>query len=122
MKMTAGTSSSTHPAKTWALKAARSTKIDSRSAATTARPSFSKRAFVAALQRLLPELRKEDVRPAGSGVRAQAMDPKGNLLDDFHVIRRERMIHVVNAPSPAATSSLGIAKTIAEMAAEHLGI
>jgi L-2-hydroxyglutarate oxidase len=84
--------------------------------------SFSKRAFVAALQRLLPELRKEDVRPAGSGVRAQAMDPQGNLLDDFHVIRRERMIHVVNAPSPAATSSLGIAKTIAEMAAEHLGI
>jgi L-2-hydroxyglutarate oxidase len=82
--------------------------------------SLSKRAFVTALQRLLPELRVEDVVPGGAGVRAQAMDPKGNLLDDFHVIRAERMIHVLNAPSPAATSSLRIGKQIAAMAAEHL--
>jgi L-2-hydroxyglutarate oxidase len=82
--------------------------------------SLSKRAFVTALQRLLPELRPADVVPAGAGVRAQAMDPAGRLLDDFHVIRAERMIHVLNAPSPAATSSLRIGKAIASMAAEHL--
>ena len=70
--------------------------------------SFSKHAFVKALQRLLPELRTEDVKPGGSGVRAQAMDPSGKLLDDFHVVRAPRMIHVLNAPSPAATSSLRI--------------
>jgi L-2-hydroxyglutarate oxidase len=83
--------------------------------------SFSKRAFVKALQRLLPELRPEDLKPGGSGVRAQAMDPSGKLLDDFHVIRAPRMIHVLNAPSPAATSSLRIGQAIAEMAAEVLG-
>lgn len=81
--------------------------------------SLSKHAFVTALQRLLPELRTEDVKPGGSGVRAQAMDGAGNLLDDFHVVRAPRMIHVLNAPSPAATSSLSIAKAIAGMAAEH---
>jgi L-2-hydroxyglutarate oxidase len=81
--------------------------------------SMSKHAFVTALQRLLPELRTEDVKPGGSGVRAQAMDPAGNLLDDFHVVRAPRMIHVLNAPSPAATSSLSIAKAIAGMATEH---
>jgi len=81
--------------------------------------SFSKHAFVKALQRLLPELRTEDVKPGGSGVRAQAMDPSGKLLDDFHVVRARRMIHVLNAPSPAATSSLRIGRAIAEMAAEQ---
>ncbi len=79
--------------------------------------SFSKRAFVKALKRLLPELQPEDVRPGGSGVRAQAMDPSGKLLDDFHVVRAPQMIHVLNAPSPAATSSLRIGQAIAEMAA-----
>lgn len=83
--------------------------------------SFSKNAFVKALQRLLPELRPEDVTPGGSGVRAQAMDPSGKLLDDFHVVRAKRMIHVLNAPSPAATSSLRIGKAIAEMATEQFG-
>jgi L-2-hydroxyglutarate oxidase len=82
--------------------------------------SFSRNAFVKALQRLLPELRVEDVTTGGSGVRAQAMDPSGNLLDDFHVVRAKRMIHVLNAPSPAATSSLRIGKAIAEMASELL--
>jgi L-2-hydroxyglutarate oxidase len=81
--------------------------------------SFSKHAFVKALQRLLPELRTEDVKPGGSGVRAQAMDPSGKLLDDFHVVRAPRMIHVLNAPSPAATSSLRIGAGIAEMARDH---
>ena len=83
--------------------------------------SFSKNAFVKALQRLLPELRPEDVTPGGSGVRAQAMDPSGKLLDDFHVVRAPRMIHVLNAPSPAATSSLTIGAAIAEMATAHFG-
>jgi L-2-hydroxyglutarate oxidase len=82
--------------------------------------SYSKNAFVRALQRLIPELRGEDVVPAGAGVRAQAMDREGNLLDDFRVLPGDRMIHVLNAPSPAATSSLRIGKAIASMAAEHL--
>ena len=81
--------------------------------------SYSKHAFVKALQRLLPELRDEDVVQGGSGVRAQAMDRSGKLLDDFHVVRAPRMIHVLNAPSPAATSSLRIGSAIAEMATEH---
>jgi len=83
--------------------------------------SFSKNAFVKALQRLLPELRTQDVVSGGSGVRAQAMDPSGKLLDDFHVVRAPQMIHVLNAPSPAATSSLRIGAAIAEMATEHFG-
>jgi L-2-hydroxyglutarate oxidase len=81
--------------------------------------SHSKHAFVKALQRLLPDLRDEDVMPGGSGVRAQAMDRRGVLLDDFHVVRAPRMIHVLNAPSPAATSSLRIGSAIADMATEH---
>lgn len=77
--------------------------------------SFSKRAFVTALQRLLPELGTDDVMPAGAGVRAQALDAKGSLLDDFAIIEASQMIHVLNAPSPAATASLSIGRTIAEM-------
>jgi L-2-hydroxyglutarate oxidase len=84
--------------------------------------SFSKRAFVTALQRLLPELKMEDVHPAGSGVRAQAVAPDGRLLDDFHIIDAPRMIHVLNAPSPAATSSLSIGRTIADMAAKRFDL
>lgn len=83
--------------------------------------SLSKGAFVRALQRLLPDLKTEHVRPGGSGVRAQAVDPNGNLLDDFCIVRAPRMIHVLNAPSPGATSSLSIGKAIAEMALEQFG-
>lgn len=82
--------------------------------------SFSKEAFVRALQRLMPAIRSEDLTPAGAGVRAQAVAPDGKLLDDFHIVEAERMIHVLNAPSPAATSSLSIGATVAEMAARHL--
>jgi L-2-hydroxyglutarate oxidase len=81
--------------------------------------SLSKRAFLRALQALLPELRDEDIRPAGSGVRAQAVEPNGALVDDFRIVARERMIHVLNAPSPAATASLSIGRTIAETAAKN---
>ncbi len=81
--------------------------------------SLSKKAFVRALQELVPELKPEDVRPAGAGVRAQALAPSGALVDDFHIVTAERMIHVLNAPSPAATASLCIARGIVDQAATH---
>jgi (S)-2-hydroxyglutarate dehydrogenase len=80
--------------------------------------SYSKNAFVKALQRLIPEIEKSDVHPGGAGVRAQALDPSGKLLDDFKLLKAERMIHVLNAPSPAATASISIGRTIAESARE----
>ncbi len=76
--------------------------------------SWSKSAFTKALQRLLPEVQEDDLMTGGSGVRAQACDSKGNLLDDFVFFEQERIINVCNAPSPAATASLAIGKTIAE--------
>lgn len=78
--------------------------------------SFSKAAFVRALQRLIPEIRDADLEPSGAGVRAQAVAPDGRLVDDFCIVRADRMIHVLNAPSPAATSSLSIGETIADLA------
>jgi L-2-hydroxyglutarate oxidase len=81
--------------------------------------SYNKTAFVTALQRLIPALKQEDVIPGGSGVRAQAVDVNGGLLDDFHVVHAPGMIHVLNAPSPAATSSLRIGREIASMAIEQ---
>ena len=78
--------------------------------------SFSKAAFTKALQELIPEVRQEDLIPAGAGVRAQACDRLGGLIDDFVFLETETIIHVLNAPSPAATSSLSIGKTIADMA------
>jgi L-2-hydroxyglutarate oxidase len=75
--------------------------------------SVSKRAFHRALQRLIPELELADIVPFGSGVRAQAVDVTGALVDDFRIVDAERMIHVLNAPSPAATASLTIGATIA---------
>ncbi len=84
--------------------------------------SWSKRAFVKALQRLIPELQMQDVKPAGAGVRAQAMTGEGKLVDDFHIVPGERMIHVLNAPSPAATASLSIGRSIADLAMENFGL
>lgn len=81
--------------------------------------SFSKAAFVRALQRLVPELQEEDIHRSGAGVRAQALDSKGNLLDDFSIVEAPRMLHVLNAPSPAATASISIGKTLAEMATRN---
>lgn len=77
--------------------------------------SFNKAAFVRALQRLIPALQMEDVVATGAGVRAQALEPDGSLVDDFRIIRTAKMIHVLNAPSPAATASLSIGQHIAEM-------
>ena len=82
--------------------------------------SLSKKSFVEALRQLVPELRAEDVRPGGAGVRAQALDSMGKLLDDFHIVEAERMVHVLNAPSPAATASISIGRTIAGMASRAL--
>lgn len=76
--------------------------------------SFSKAAFVKALQTLVPAIQSEDLLPGGSGVRAQAVDRMGNLVEDFLFKEGKDILHVVNAPSPAATSSLSIGKTICE--------
>ena len=84
------------------------------------RRSFSKNLFCRSLQRLVPEIQIEDLMPGGSGVRAQAMSPEGKLLDDFEFVEGEREIHVVNAPSPAATASLAIGEEIARMVAGRL--
>jgi L-2-hydroxyglutarate oxidase len=84
--------------------------------------SFSSRAFVEALRKLIPELRREDVHRSGAGVRAQALDPAGRLLDDFRIVEAERMVHVLNAPSPAATASISIGEVVAGMAARSFGL
>lgn len=81
--------------------------------------SFSKSAFTRALQELVPEIQKEDLEVAPAGVRAQACDKNGNLIDDFYIQESERFIHVLNAPSPAATSSLSIGLTISEKVIER---
>jgi (S)-2-hydroxyglutarate dehydrogenase len=80
--------------------------------------SLSKKKFVEALQRLVPDLRGEDITPGGAGVRAQAVRPDGSLLDDFSIVAGPDAIHVVNAPSPGATASLAIGRHIAGLAAE----
>lgn len=76
--------------------------------------SFSKAAFTKALQKLIPAVQEDDLVPAGAGVRAQACDRNGGLLDDFMILEDSNSIHVCNAPSPAATSSLSIGQTISE--------
>jgi (S)-2-hydroxyglutarate dehydrogenase len=84
------------------------------------RRSFSKELFCRSLQRLVPEIQIGDLMPGGAGVRAQAMSPEGTLLDDFNFVEGEREIHVVNAPSPAATASLAIGEEVAGMVAERI--
>ena len=76
--------------------------------------SFSKDAFTKALQELIPDISSEDLIPGGAGVRAQACDYDGGLLDDFSILENKGAINVCNAPSPAATSSLSIGQTISE--------
>jgi L-2-hydroxyglutarate oxidase len=79
------------------------------------RRSLRKSEFVASCRRLVPELRDEDMSPGGSGVRAQALGPDGNLVDDFRFVPRDRFLHVLNVPSPAATASLPIGREILKM-------
>jgi L-2-hydroxyglutarate oxidase LhgO len=79
------------------------------------RRSWSKRLFVQSCQRLVPEVTMEDMTAGGSGVRAQAVAADGTLVDDFRFVARERFLHVLNVPSPAATASLPIGREIVEM-------
>jgi L-2-hydroxyglutarate oxidase len=85
-----------------------------------ARRSLSKALFCRSLQRLVPELQIEDLIQGGAGVRAQALSPSGELLQDFCFVRRPRALHVLNAPSPAATASLAIADEVIDQAKDAL--
>jgi (S)-2-hydroxyglutarate dehydrogenase len=80
--------------------------------------SYSKRAFVRSLQKLIPEISVHDVVPSVAGIRAQALRSGGSLVDDFLIVRGRHSLHVCNAPSPAATASLEIAKAIARQIPE----
>jgi L-2-hydroxyglutarate oxidase LhgO len=83
--------------------------------------SFSKALFCRSLQRLVPELQLNDLMEGGAGVRAQALSPSGELLQDFYFVRQARAVHVLNAPSPAATASLAIADAVIDYIGEALG-
>lgn len=82
--------------------------------------SYSKAAFTKALQKLMPELREEDLIPGGAGVRAQACNRDGALVDDFLILEEKQAINICNAPSPAATSSLSIGETVADLALKRV--
>ena len=82
--------------------------------------SFSKKAFVRALQKLIPEIQEADLETAPAGVRAQAITPEGNMVDDFMIQETDHVVNVCNAPSPAATASLNIGKLLAEKVTSHL--
>lgn len=86
------------------------------------RRAFSKRLFLRTLQRLIPSLTMDDLKPGRAGVRAMLLGTDGNMVDDFRIESRGRHIHVLNAPSPAATAALAIGEGIVEMAVERLGI
>ena len=84
---------------------------------------YSKRAFLASLQRYVPALRQDDLLPGPSGVRAQALDADGKLVDDFVVnVQEDQVVHIRNAPSPAATSSLAIGRLVADQADQVFGL
>ncbi|MEM7623470.1 MAG: hypothetical protein AAF235_09740, partial [Planctomycetota bacterium] len=83
--------------------------------------SVFKSAFVRALQRLVPDISVDDLVPAPAGVRAQALAPNGTLLDDFSIVQRGPIVHVCNAPSPAATASLAIGDEVVSRLAEAHG-
>ncbi|HUU06074.1 MAG TPA: L-2-hydroxyglutarate oxidase [Patescibacteria group bacterium] len=84
--------------------------------------SFSKKAFVKALRRLIPEIQSADLEPGGAGVRAQALEANGFLVDDFRIKEAEAMVHVLNAPSPAATASISIGESIAAIAFKNFAL
>jgi L-2-hydroxyglutarate oxidase LhgO len=85
------------------------------------RRSFSKALFCRSLQRLVPELQPGDLMEGGAGVRAQALSSSGELLQDFYFVRQAKALHVLNAPSPAATASLTIADVIVDTIGDALG-
>ncbi|RPI72312.1 MAG: L-2-hydroxyglutarate oxidase, partial [Ignavibacteriales bacterium] len=83
------------------------------------RRSLNKSLFAKALQKLVPSIENDDILPGGSGVRAQALDRNGKLVDDFRIIETEKQVHVLNAPSPAATASLSIGNYIADIVVKN---
>jgi L-2-hydroxyglutarate oxidase len=91
-----------------------------RTGAAEVHRSLRRAAFVRALQRLCPEITAADLVPSAAGVRAQAIDAEGRLLDDFAFAETTRTVHVVNAPSPAATASFAIGRTVAARALARL--
>ena len=84
--------------------------------------SYRKSVFVNDLKKLIPEIRAEDLEPGGSGVRAQAVSKSGAILDDFHILRGQHALHVLNAPSPGATSSLAIGEYLSDLAIQDFGL
>lgn len=84
--------------------------------------SFSKRAFTKALQKLIPEIKESDLVTGGAGVRAQACDRTGGLVDDFLIVEEQQVVNVCNAPSPAATSSLAIGESVSAIALKKLAV
>jgi len=93
-----------------------------RNAVSEYRRSFSKRLFTRGLQRLVPEIRESDLKPGGSGVRAQALERSGALVDDFRFAPADGVINVLNVPSPAATASLVIGEAIVDLAEKTFGL
>ncbi len=83
------------------------------------RRAFSKKQFLKQVRKLIPSLKMDEMEPGRSGVRAMALDPDGQMIDDFKIEYMEQSIHVLNAPSPAATSSLAIGEEVCSMAAKH---
>ena len=86
------------------------------------RGAFSKKFFLKRLHKLIPSLEMDDLKPGRAGVRAMALAPEGEMIDDFKIEVNGNCIHVLNAPSPAATASLAIGKAIEEMATEHFAL
>jgi (S)-2-hydroxyglutarate dehydrogenase len=84
--------------------------------------SYSKNLFCRSLQRLVPELQMNDLAQGGAGVRAQALSPSGELVQDFHFVRQPRALHILNAPSPAATASLAIADEVIDLAKDVIAL
>ncbi len=84
--------------------------------------AFFKGRFLRQLQRLIPSLGIEDIKPSRTGVRAQALGPDGELIEDFKIEKGANAIHVLNAPSPAATAALAIGETVSQIAAEHFNL
>ena len=86
------------------------------------RRAFSKRLFLKTLQRLIPDLEMADIKPGRAGVRAMALGADGEMIDDFEIAYTEGSIHVLNAPSPAATAALAIGSQIRDMARTHFNL
>ncbi len=84
--------------------------------------AFSKKLFLNRLQRLIPSLTMDDIKPGRSGVRAMALGPEGDMIEDFEIAFKDNSIHVLNAPSPAATACLAIGEQVKDMAEKHFNL